>query len=129
MLGVARSDALSGDDDLIVVLIHVDGGHSHVGEIVRFASSIGQMHRDEEAREMWRRIYPALSEGGAGLIGAVTSRAEAQVMRLACLYALLDGRAIIGVLSTEEANRSACNQIHHNSHVTRSSVSGSQIQS
>lgn len=31
-----------------------------------------------------------MSEGRPGLLGAVTSRAEAQVMRIACIYALLD---------------------------------------
>ncbi len=36
-------------------------------------------------------MYHDLSEGGPGLAGAVTSRAEAQTMRLALLYALLDG--------------------------------------
>ena len=37
-------------------------------------------------------VYPELSAGSPGLLGAVTSRAEAQVMRLACIYALLDLR-------------------------------------
>ena len=35
-------------------------------------------------------MYAELSEGKLGLFGAVTSRAEAQVMRIACLYAVLD---------------------------------------
>ena len=46
--------------------------------------------RDENARQVWWAVYPELSEGGPGLSGAVTSRAEAQTMRLALLYALLD---------------------------------------
>lgn len=41
------------------------------------------------ARAVWIRIYPALSEGLDGLLGAVTGRAEAQCVRLALLYALL----------------------------------------
>lgn len=36
-----------------------------------------------------------LSEGKPGLLGAVTSRAESQTMRLACLYALLDCSAVV----------------------------------
>jgi hypothetical protein len=56
----------------------------------RFPSSY-QLRRDEDARELWHSVYPDLSEGKGGLVGAVTSRAEAQVMRIACLYALLDG--------------------------------------
>ncbi len=39
---------------------------------------------------MWCSVYPGLSEGRPGLLGAVTSRAESQVMRVALIYALLD---------------------------------------
>jgi hypothetical protein len=49
-----------------------------------------------DAREAWRRIYPELSEGRPGLLGALTARAEAQAVRLALAYALLDGRGEIG---------------------------------
>jgi hypothetical protein len=50
-----------------------------------------------DAREAWRRIYPELSEGKPGLLGALTARAEAQTIRVALLYALLDGRGEIGI--------------------------------
>ena len=43
------------------------------------------------SRAMWERVYEQLSEGGDGLHGAVTARAEAQVIRLALIYCLLDG--------------------------------------
>lgn len=49
-----------------------------------------ELKRDEKARDFWREVYTKLSSGHTGLLGAVTSRAEAQVMRLATLYALLD---------------------------------------
>jgi hypothetical protein len=55
-----------------------------------FARSIGRMLRDEGARMIWEEEYSELSEGKPGLLGAVTSRAEAQTLRLSCLYALLD---------------------------------------
>ncbi len=55
------------------------------------------MKRDADASELWRSEYARLSEGRAGLLGSITSRAEAQVMRLAVIYALLDGRAEIRV--------------------------------
>jgi hypothetical protein len=57
---------------------------------VTFAMNAGELRRDEAARAVWHRVYGPLSEGQAGLLGAVTSRAEAQVMRLAMVYALLD---------------------------------------
>jgi len=44
---------------------------------------------------MWAAVYPDLSAGKAGLLGAATSRAESQVMRLAMLYALLDESPLI----------------------------------
>lgn len=66
-------------------------------EALAIAGSVGLMGRDTEARELWYQIYPSLSEGKPGLLGAATSRAEAQVMRLACLYALLDGTHLVRV--------------------------------
>ena len=44
----------------------------------------------ESAREAWRAAYSQLSEGKPGMFGAVTGRAEAQTIRLAALYAVLD---------------------------------------
>ncbi len=64
-------------------------------EAINFAKTVGEMKRDEESKAMWRDVYPELSEGAPGLLGAVTARAEAQVMRLACLYALLDKSSVI----------------------------------
>jgi hypothetical protein len=62
---------------------------------VTFASQAGQMHRDDEARKLWSEIYAELAKEHAGLLGAVTSRSEAQVLRLSMMYALLDGSVII----------------------------------
>ena len=53
------------------------------------------MSRDHEARATWADVYPELSEGKPGLLGAVTSRAEAQVLRLSMIYALLDRSPVI----------------------------------
>jgi hypothetical protein len=64
---------------------------------VEFARTVREMRRGTKARDLWFEVYPALSEGGRGLLGAVTSRAEAQTMRLACIYALLDRSSFIRV--------------------------------
>ena len=61
-----------------------------LAEAVSFGRSTGEIRRDDDANALWAEIYDDLSEGKPGLLGAVTSRAEAQVMRLACIYALLD---------------------------------------
>jgi hypothetical protein len=55
-----------------------------------FARNVGEVRRNEDARDYWRAVYPRLSEGKPGLLGAITSRAEAQVLRLSMIYALLD---------------------------------------
>jgi DNA replicative helicase MCM subunit Mcm2 (Cdc46/Mcm family) len=57
---------------------------------VRYARITNELIRNEPARQKWIEIYPKLSDGHMGLLGSVTSRAEAQVMRLACIYALFD---------------------------------------
>jgi hypothetical protein len=48
------------------------------------------LSRDDDAKEIWHAVYGELSQGRPGLHGAMTSRAEAQALRLSCLYALLD---------------------------------------
>ncbi|HTB13626.1 MAG TPA: DUF3987 domain-containing protein [Bryobacteraceae bacterium] len=55
-----------------------------------FARSVGLMQRDAGASKLWHVVYPQLTEGKPGPFGSATARAEAQVMRLACIYALLD---------------------------------------
>ena len=50
----------------------------------------GEIRRDDEARALWFDVYEDLSAGNAGLLGSVTSRAEAQVTRLSAIYAMLD---------------------------------------
>jgi hypothetical protein len=60
------------------------------------ARRVGGVVMAQPAREIWGRVYPRLSEVMPGLFGAATARAEAQVLRLAMLYALLDEKAQIG---------------------------------
>jgi hypothetical protein len=63
---------------------------SRLKNAVEFARSVSEMHRDPEARAMWHAVYPQLSGERRGLFGSLTSRAEAHVLRLSCIYALLD---------------------------------------
>lgn len=62
-----------------------------------FAKQTREMRRDAQARDLWADRYPDLSAGRPGLYGALTGRAEAQVMRLACVYALLDATETVKV--------------------------------
>ena len=54
------------------------------------AATVRCMTLSKPAMLLWKKMYPELSEGLAGMLGAATDRAEAQVRRLACLYAVLD---------------------------------------
>ena len=63
---------------------------------VRNAGSI-YLTRDDQARALWHECYPALSQVRPGLYGAATSRAEAQVLRLSALYAVLDCSSTIAL--------------------------------
>lgn len=82
-----------------------DGGDLHDSDLndvvfrlqkaVQFALTAGELRRDQKASELWRKAYRILSDGYRGLLGSVTSRATAQVMRLASIYALLDCSEII----------------------------------
>ena len=62
---------------------------------LRRAHAAGRMRLNPEARELWRDVYPRLTEPAPGLAGALTARAEAHAIRLALLYALLDGEGQI----------------------------------
>ena len=72
-------------------------------EAQRRAAAIGQVLWTDQARYIWRKVYPDLSEGEPGLLGAMTSRGEAHVLRLAMLYALTDHSAFIEPYHLEAA--------------------------
>jgi predicted transcriptional regulator len=74
-----------------------------LSETVSFARQTERMKRDDEANQLWNREYKRLSDGYGGLLGSVTSRATAQIIRLACLYALLDCSDIIRLKHLEAA--------------------------
>ena len=66
-----------------------------LGERLASARTIGEVRRSQAAGELWREAYPDLTREVGGLYGAVTARAEAQVLRLSLLYALLDASRTI----------------------------------
>lgn len=70
---------------------------------VTFARAIGRVQRDDEARAVWAEVYPALTEGKFGLLGAMVARSEAQVTRLALLFALLDLSSVVRRIHLESA--------------------------
>lgn len=70
---------------------------------VSYARITQELKRDPESNKLWHRVYRPLSDGFSGLLGSVTSRATAQVMRLACVYALLDCAEVIRLEHLEAA--------------------------
>jgi hypothetical protein len=70
---------------------------------LEFARATDEITRTEAARKLWREVYPALSEGQPGLVGALTARSEAQVLRLSCIYALLDCSPVVDVTHLDAA--------------------------
>jgi hypothetical protein len=67
------------------------------------ARKVGRLTRTPEADKRWSDWYMNLPEDVYGVFGAVTARAEAQVLRLSVAYALLDGSRTIGVPHLEAA--------------------------
>lgn len=81
------------------------GGSRHSPEIERSiealvwaaktAKTIGRMIWTPEAERHWHRVYCDLSSEEAGIVGSLIGRAEAHIIRLACIYALLDSSAAV----------------------------------
>lgn len=61
-----------------------------LAETIAEAKATKDVNMRPDAARYWETVYEKLSEGQPGLYGAVTGRAEAQVIRLALIYALLD---------------------------------------
>jgi len=68
---------------------------ARLAQAAKFARGVTEVRRDWAARDLWIAVYAELSEGRPGLLGAITARAEAQVMRLALVYALLGCSSVI----------------------------------
>lgn len=70
---------------------------------VEFAKSVGRVRMTDEAAQAWAKAYAELSSDRPGLLGAVTARAEAQVIRLSLIFALLDGKDAIDTVHLDAA--------------------------
>jgi hypothetical protein len=79
----------------------------HLGDrlksIIDKAKPVGRVGMTDAARSKWAVVYHDLSAAKPGLLGAVIARAEAQTIRLALIYALLDGADEIDLPHLEAA--------------------------
>jgi hypothetical protein len=67
----------------------------YLTSVLKHAHTAGQLKLAPDARELWWHTYPQLTQPADGLLGQLTARAEAHVIRLALLYTLLDGQKTI----------------------------------
>jgi len=74
-----------------------DGLVQMIDGAVNSARSVGRVMMTDAAAIAWTAAYGNLSADRPGLHGAATARAEAQVIRLALIYALLDSQDSIDV--------------------------------
>ncbi len=72
--------------------LHGSGLDRLLTETLKHARTTGQVRLDPQARQAWIDVYPKLTTPAPGLAGALTARAEAHTIRLALIYALLDGQ-------------------------------------
>jgi hypothetical protein len=64
---------------------------AELGRVAAYAARAPrELHRAPAAADTFRTVYPSLSTGEPGLLGAILARAEAHVLRLSLLYAALD---------------------------------------
>jgi hypothetical protein len=68
----------------------------YLTSVLKHAHTAGKVTLTPDARELWWHTYPQLTQPADGLLGQLTARAEAHVIRLALLYTLLDGQNTIG---------------------------------
>jgi len=66
-------------------------------------SAVRPFTRTEEARARWVTIYAEVTRRQPGMIGVITGRGEAQLLRLSVLYAALDQSPVVEVHHLESA--------------------------
>ncbi|MGH3260424.1 MAG: DUF3987 domain-containing protein, partial [Trebonia sp.] len=86
----------------------------YLTSVLTHAHTTGKVTLTPDARELWWQLYPQLTQPADGLLGQLTARGEAHVIRLALIYALLDGQRKIapehlnaGLALWDYASRSA----------------------
>ena len=74
------------------------GLKDRLAQALEHARAAGGLRFDPDAKSLWRTTYKEMSKRPMdGLTGALTARTEAHTIRLALIYALLDGASSIGV--------------------------------
>ena len=70
--------------------------NADISRRIEFAQKIEQLYMSDEAKEFWASIYEHLETSRFGFVAKVTQRASPYVLRLSCIFALLDAQPVIG---------------------------------
>ena len=64
---------------------------SNLAECINKNINLNKIILSDNAYQLWKMVYKDISVDYQGVVGAITARAEAHVLRLAMVYCLLDG--------------------------------------
>ncbi len=92
-LAVKRSKLLPSGGQLSDRILATLG--AKLAERLETAKGLGEIRRSKKASALWADHYERLTSYGDDLCGVVLSRSAPQVLRLALVYALLDGCTLI----------------------------------
>jgi hypothetical protein len=98
---VERSQRLPSGGNIPIDELEVLG--VRVGVAIDRARQLGSLTRSPEAEDRWGHFDNSLDDDVDGVIGSLTARAEAQVLRLTTVFAMLDASSIIEVGHLEAA--------------------------
>lgn len=98
---VERSKRLPSGGNLPIDDLEVLG--LRVGVAVERARQLGTLTRTPAAEQRWADLYNSLDDEVDGVVGSLTARAEAQILRLSVAYALLDASETIDVAHLDAA--------------------------
>lgn len=64
-------------------------------EAIIFARTADAVTFSESSKELWKKLYISLSKEKRGLLGTLSARSEAHIIRVASIYALLDKTTVV----------------------------------
>jgi hypothetical protein len=93
MVAVKRSQLLTDGGNLTKAVAKILA--ERIRDAITYAEHVQRMERDTDAKRLWHEVYPTLTRDRPGLTGSLLARAEAHVLRLSMVYALLGKSFVI----------------------------------
>jgi len=100
-VGVGRSKLLpfGGNFDILSLGPLLD----RLKKAIEYSKNLEEVTWAAETRPYWESIYPELSAAKPGIVGSLLARSEAQVIRLALIYTLMDCKKQIEICHLKAA--------------------------